>query len=91
MASRIFFLLNILILIYFFRHETIETHACAFLRLIILAIGTVRLICGTIVSVTIFSTQNYKRAYLAHCKKKQNNSAQKLKFRTILYPYKKRM
>ena len=39
---RIFFLLNTLILIYFFKYETIETHARAFLTLIILAIGTVQ-------------------------------------------------
>ena len=66
--SQDFFLLNILILIYFFRYENIETHACAFLRLIILAVGTAWLICGTTVSVTIFSNQNFKRAYLTHRK-----------------------
>ena len=37
-----FFCFNILIFIYFFRYETIETHALAFLALIILAIGTVQ-------------------------------------------------
>ena len=41
MALRIFFLFNILILIYFFKYETIETHARAFLTLTISAIGTV--------------------------------------------------
>ena len=35
-----FFLLNILILIYFLKYETIETHAHAFLTLNILSIGT---------------------------------------------------
>jgi hypothetical protein len=35
------FLFNIFLFIYFFRYETIETHARAFLTLIILAIGTV--------------------------------------------------
>ena len=34
-----FFLFNILILIYLFKYETIETHALAFLTLIILAIS----------------------------------------------------
>ena len=33
--------LYILILIYFFRYETIENHACAFLTPIILILGTV--------------------------------------------------
>ena len=33
-----FFLFNILIFIYFFKDETIETHACAFLTLNIFAI-----------------------------------------------------
>ena len=33
---------NILIFIYIFRYETIETYARAFLALIILAIGTVK-------------------------------------------------
>ena len=36
-----FFLFGILILIYFFKYETIETQARAFLTLIILVIGTV--------------------------------------------------
>ena len=36
-----FFLFNILIFIYFFKYETIETHARAFLTLNILSIGTV--------------------------------------------------
>ena len=36
-----FFRFNILILIYFFKYETIETHARAFLPLNILSIGTV--------------------------------------------------
>ena len=40
MAPRIFFF-NTLILIYFFEYETIETHARAFLTLIILAIAGV--------------------------------------------------
>ena len=35
-----FFLFNTLIFISFFKYETIETHARAFLTLIILAIGT---------------------------------------------------
>ena len=39
LGSQDFFLFDILI--YFFRYETIETHARAFLTLIILAIGTV--------------------------------------------------
>ena len=38
---RILFLFNILIFIDFFKYETIETHARAFLTLIISAIGTV--------------------------------------------------
>jgi hypothetical protein len=37
----LFFFFNILILNYFFKYETIETHARAFLALIILAIGRV--------------------------------------------------
>ena len=37
--SQDFFLLNILILIYFFRYETIETHARAFMTVIILPIA----------------------------------------------------
>jgi hypothetical protein len=37
----LFFFFNILILNYFFKYETIETHACAFLTLIILGIATV--------------------------------------------------
>jgi hypothetical protein len=36
-----FFHFNILIFIYFFKYETIETHACAFLTLIILSTATV--------------------------------------------------
>jgi hypothetical protein len=36
-----FLLFNTLIFIYFFKYETIETYACAFLSLIILAVGTV--------------------------------------------------
>ena len=36
-----FFLFNIFLFIYFFRYETIETQARAFLSLISLAIGTV--------------------------------------------------
>ena len=39
-----FSLFYVLISIYFFRYETIETHAGAFLTLIILVIGTVRVI-----------------------------------------------
>jgi hypothetical protein len=42
MAPRIFFLFNILILIYFFKYETIMTHARAFLTLNILTIGRVQ-------------------------------------------------
>ena len=41
MAPRIFFHFNILIFIYFFKYEIIETHARAFLTLNILSIGTV--------------------------------------------------
>ena len=41
MAPRIFILFNTLIFIYFFRYKIIETYACAFLTLIILAIGAV--------------------------------------------------
>ena len=41
-GSQDFFLINILIFIYFFKYETIETHARAFLTLNILAIGRVR-------------------------------------------------
>ena len=37
----IFFLFNILILIYFFKYETIETHAHAILPLNISAVGSV--------------------------------------------------
>ena len=40
-GSQDFFLFNILIFIYFFEYETIETHARAFLTLNILFIGTV--------------------------------------------------
>ena len=40
-GSQDFFLFSILILIYFFRYETKETHGRAFLALIMLAIGTV--------------------------------------------------
>ena len=36
-----FFCFNILILIYFFKHETIETHARAFLPFNISAVGSV--------------------------------------------------
>ena len=39
-SSQDFFLLNIFFSIYLFKYETIETHARAFLTLIILAIGT---------------------------------------------------
>ena len=39
MAPRIFFLFNILILIYFLKYETIETHARAFLTLILALAG----------------------------------------------------
>ena len=42
MAPRIFFLLNTLIFIYFFTYKTTETHARAFLTLIILAIAGVK-------------------------------------------------
>ena len=41
MAPRIFFCFNIFIFIYFFKYETIETHARAFLTVNILAIGRV--------------------------------------------------
>ena len=41
MALRIFFLFRIFIFIYFFKYETIETHARAFLTLKILAIDRV--------------------------------------------------
>ena len=41
MAPRIFLHFNILIFIYFFKYEIIETHARAFLTLIILGIATV--------------------------------------------------
>ena len=41
MAPRILILFNILIFIYFFKYETIETHARAFLTLNILAMGRV--------------------------------------------------
>jgi hypothetical protein len=40
-GSQDLFLFNILILIYFFKYKTIETHARAFLPLNISAIGTV--------------------------------------------------
>ena len=40
-APRIFFCFNILFFIYFFKYETIETQAHAFLTLNILAIGRV--------------------------------------------------
>ena len=40
-APRIFFLFIILIFLYLFRYETMETHARAFLTLIIFAIGPV--------------------------------------------------
>ena len=36
-----FFLFNILIIIYFYKYETIETHARPILSLLILAVGTV--------------------------------------------------
>ena len=38
-APRIFFSLFYNSFIYFFKYETIETHACAFLALIILGVG----------------------------------------------------
>ena len=41
-GSQGFFLYNILIFINFFKYESIETHARAFLSLIILAVGTVQ-------------------------------------------------
>ena len=47
-APSFFVLFNTLIFIYFFKHETIETHARAFLTLIILAIGRVALILATL-------------------------------------------
>ena len=40
-SSQDFFLYNILILIYFFKYETIETHGRAFLPLNISAVGSV--------------------------------------------------
>ena len=42
LGSQDIFLFNILIFIYFFKYETIETHARAFLSLIILAVDTVQ-------------------------------------------------
>ena len=44
-----FFLLNMLIFIYFFKYDTIETHACSFLTLIIVARAGVQKYFGPIV------------------------------------------